>query len=100
MSRSSARYENPKLSNVRPICLPWSINDPGRELVDGDMLKVLGWGRVTNDRTEACSKKYPPVLQEVNVPFNSWKECKEKANLPSGFVVDTDSQICAGGIDG
>ena len=97
--------ENPKLSNVRPICLPWSINDPGRELVDGDMLKVLGWGRTTNDRVQGCLdlKKYSagaPVLQEVNAPFNSWKECKEKIKFPSGFVVDTDSQMCAGGIFG
>ena len=41
---------NAKLSNVVPICLPWSINDPGREIHDGNRLKVLGWGRVTNNK--------------------------------------------------
>ena len=37
---------NRKESNVKPICLPWSINDPGREIHDGTKnLTVLGWGK-------------------------------------------------------
>ena len=30
---------NKRLSNVKPICLPWNSNDPGRHIYNGVMLK-------------------------------------------------------------
>ena len=32
---------NVKESNVKPICLPWNINDPGREIHDGIILSPI-----------------------------------------------------------
>ena len=99
---------NPKLSNVRPICLPWNRNDPGRELNSGKdefLLKVLGWGQITNDPRKRCSNfrhlRYGAgIPQQLDVPFISWRDCKKKANFPRGFVFDIETQFCAGGEEG
>ena len=29
-------FEDKGLSGVKPICLPWNENDPGRETIDGN----------------------------------------------------------------
>ena len=95
--------EDPKLSNVRPICLPWSINDPGRELVDGDILKVLGWGRVTNDNRDFLSIKSlgaaSAVLQQLDVPYVSNKKCNEYDGYKNNIFL-MSSQICTEGVEG
>ena len=97
-----------KKSNVKPICLPWNRNDPGRELDSGNKdtkLKVLGWGRTTNDNDLKCLHLEQfgggsAVQQQLDVPFISWRKCKEKANFPEGFQVDLETQFCAGGEEG
>ena len=97
-----------KKSNVMPICLPWNRNDPGRELNSGKdefLLKVLGWGHTTNDPRKRCSnfrrlRAGAGILQELNVPFISWRDCKKKANFPRGFEFDIETQFCAGGEEG
>ena len=90
-------------SNVLPICLPWNRNDPGRELDSGNNnLKVLGWGRTTNDANYNCINLErfgagDRIQQILDVPFISWRKCKEKAHFPAGFQVDLETQLCAGG---
>ena len=42
--------ENPKISNVIPVCLPWKPEDPGNQFHDDDKMVVTGWGRITNNR--------------------------------------------------
>ena len=42
--------EDPKISNVVPVCLPWRPQDPGHDLKDTDKMLVTGWGRITNNR--------------------------------------------------
>jgi len=99
---------NIKKSNVIPICLPWNRNDPGRELNSGKdefLLKVLGWGQTTNDPGKRCSnfrrlRAGAGILQQLDVPFISWRDCKKKAKLPQGWEFDIETQICAGGIEG
>ena len=91
------------ISNVKPICLPWNRNDPGRELDSGNNnLKVLGWGRTTNDANYNCINLErfgagDRIQQILDVPFISWRKCKEKVNFPAGFQVDLETQLCAGG---
>ena len=86
--------------------MPWNRNDPGRELDSGNSnLKVLGWGRTTNDERLNCVKLERlgagvKVQQQLDVPFISWRECKEKVNFPQGFQVDLETQLCAGGEQG
>ena len=94
---------NAKLSNVVPICLPWSINDPGREIHDGNSLKVLGWGRVTNNRSLAIQnfkrlQAGTGVLQQLDVLAISKRKCKEYDAFESYDLKST--QLCAGGKDG
>ena len=95
---------NPKESNTMPICLPWSINDPGREIYDGNRLKVLGWGRITN--SEVRSLRYflrhragAGVLQQLVVPGISRRTCKEYDAFKN-IELDLRFQLCAGGEDG
>ena len=38
---------------MSPVCLPLSPNDPGNNLGPGNKFTVTGWGRVTNDNSEA-----------------------------------------------
>ena len=38
---------------MSPICLPWNVNDPGRQLRARDNVTVTGWGRDTNIREES-----------------------------------------------
>ena len=94
---------NAKLSNVVPICLPWSINDPGREIHDGNRLKVLGWGRVTNNKILHLQnfktlRAGTGVLQQLDVPAISRRKCKEYDAFKSYDL--KSSQLCAGGDDG
>ena len=42
--------ENPGVSFVIPVCLPWNENNPGNNLIQGDKLLVVGWGRTTNNK--------------------------------------------------
>ena len=107
VKRSIPLYDptNTKLSNVSPICLPWNRNDPGRELDSAnkeDTLRVLGWGHITNDERFRCFNfraggAGTPLLQQLDVPFISWRQCKEKAGLTSDWVYNEESQLCAGG---
>ena len=95
---------NPKESNVKPICLPWSINDPGRRIYDGNRLTVLGWGKVTNNKTAAVLEKRrlragSAILQQLDVPAISKRKCKE-FDAFKNYEINSRSQLCAGGEHG
>ena len=42
--------ENPTMSLVSPICLPWSKDKPARSINEGNKTLLTGWGHVTNNR--------------------------------------------------
>ncbi|XP_021098919.1 ovochymase-2 [Heterocephalus glaber] len=50
---------------VRPMCLP----EPGEQFEAGFICTTTGWGRLTEDGI------FPQVLQEVNLPILTEKEC-------------------------
>ena len=94
---------NNSKSIISPICLPWKSNDPGRELNSKSRLKVLGWGHITNNKTERCKnfnnfKAGTAVQQQLDVPFIDWEKCND--HVPSGFQVDRETLMCAGGEEG
>ncbi|XP_030761082.1 proclotting enzyme-like [Sitophilus oryzae] len=75
-----------QFSNViRPICLP---SAGGRDLA-GSTGTVIGWGSIRE------SGPQPAVLQEVNIPIWSNRDCKQKygAAAPGGIV---EHMVCAG----
>merc|ERR1739848_775955 len=95
-------YQNKKSSNVIPICLPWNINDPGRQIYHVERLKVLGWGKTTNDNTAAYEsyKKIGAgsnILQQLDVPAISNRKCKTYLNLND---INSRDQLCAGAEEG
>ena len=92
---------NPRESNIKPICLPWNFNDPGRKIFEGDILRVLGWGRVTNDKilhavTRANLGAGDAILQYLDVPAISKRKCKEYDAFRN-YDLKSSHQLCAGG---
>jgi len=95
---------NPQESNIKPICLPWNFNDPGRKIFEGDILRVLGWGRVTNDKILAEGNHArlgagSAILQYLDVPAISKRKCKEYEAFKN-HDLKSSHQLCAGGEDG
>ena len=95
---------NRKASNVKPICLPWNVNDPGRRIYDGNRLTVLGWGKVTNNKDAAKNTKRrfgagSAILQKLEVPAISRRKCKEFDSFKN-YDLNSSSQLCAGGEHG
>ena len=59
---------------------------------------ITGWGRITNDLLIANEQFLKEnvatrILRKVKVPILSNEVC-------SKFQLESDSQICAGGVDG
>ena len=80
--------------------LKWTaiIDDIGRRLDIGDHALITGWGRITNDLLIANEQFLKEnvatrILRKVKVPILSNEVC-------SKFQLESDSQICAGGVDG
>ena len=96
--------QNKRLSNVIPICLPWNINNPGRQLYAGEKLKVLGWGRTTNDNVAAYNTfktvgAGSNILQQLDVPAISKRKCKSYGAL-NHIISNSRGQLCAGAEEG
>ena len=94
--------QNPQESGVKPVCLPWFANDPGRVLTTEADLLVTGWGRVTNNRRVnnqnlRLFKASTRTLKKLKVPAVSRKSC-DKIEIFKNL--NTDLQICAGGVEG
>jgi len=70
-------------------------------LVDGDMLKVIGFGALNNPAT-ALHTLFPRILQEAQLPFINRETCSSVmnstlANKGIGAVITIpETQICAG----
>merc|ERR1712223_198798 len=95
---------NRKESNVKPICLPWNVNDPGRRIYDGNRLTTLGWGKVTNNKDAAKNTKRrlgagSAILRKLEVPAISRRKCKEFDSFKN-YDLNSSSQLCAGGVHG
>ena len=88
--------EEPSISSIIPICLPWKESDPGRNLREGDSLTFTGWGRIRLNSKSATkslleNKIFVNHLRWTNLPYlsNDNEKCS-KLNV-------TNSMICAGG---
>ena len=93
----STFQDEPSLSNVVPICLPWKQSDPGFEPTPDSFATVAGWGRVTNDE-DAALESYVNLgtavarLQELPVPILNATACRETYPRFS-----ESNQLCSGG---
>jgi len=106
--------EDPNLSSVMPVCLPWNRNDPGRVTLLGTEMVVTGWGQITKDEriTEENFEDINPsakTLKKGTVPHIDYRQCStpqinEYFNgenvIGKNVEVDVDLEICAGGPSG
>ena len=96
--------KDPQISNVKPVCLPWNINDPGRQIYTGDKLIGLGWGKVTNNnflhlRNFLRHRTGTGILQQLEVPGISKRIC-QAYDAFKNIELDLRFQLCAGGEEG
>jgi len=77
---------------VEPICLPFS-NQFNKEPSPPLLVDVAGWGA-----TDMFARKFPDVLQFVQVPIHDHGLCQEIFERQR--VTIGEDQICAGGISG
>ena len=96
--------DDPNISNVKPVCLPWNSNDPGRQMYSGDELIGLGWGRITNNNIAHLkrflrNKAGVGILQQLTVPAISNTACRSHEALEK-IELDLRFQLCAGGEEG
>ena len=95
---------DPKISNVIPVCLPWNINDPGRQITVEDKLIGLGWGKVTNNNVLHLkrflrNRAGAGILQQLKVPGISKRVC-QAYDAFKNIELDLRFQLCAGGEEG
>ena len=94
--------ENPSESYANPICLSWLEEDPLRELKEGKLAIVSGWGRTTRKERRGTIKSLielsagSEVLQRVRVPIANKEKC-ERFNSSPEDQFDFRIQLCAGG---
>jgi len=91
--------ENPKISNIIPVCLPWKPEDPGNQFHDDDKMLVTGWGRITNNRDFNRNNLLrfnvsTRTLQKLSLPIAN-NNCSTQYIVGKKFNFDT--QFCAGG---
>merc|ERR1712241_1371896 len=89
--------EDPKMSTAIPICLPWSINDPSRNLKETTSVIVTGWGVTFGNETlsKLIFERYgawSAKLHKAKIPIASSKCTSKKGR----FEIDPDLQYCAG----
>ena len=104
ISKCSCReYFNPLCcsSNVRPVCLPWQENDPGRDLKENKKAVVTGWGRVKTSLKDIERKQKFGAsarnLLYVRLPIAN-QVCEDDPDLEQYW--DPETKICAGGKQG
>ena len=91
--------ESPMTSYVIPICLPWNNDNPGNNLIEGDKMLVVGWGRITNNKEENREnllrhKVSTRTLRKLLVPVVG-TDCSTQEIVKKIF--DFTKQVCAGG---
>ena len=90
--------ENPGVSLVVPVCLPWNENNPGNNLNQGDEMLIFGWGRITNDRqtigTNLLRFKVSTRTLKKHYERIAGKDCSTQEIVKKKF--DFSKQFCAG----
>ena len=95
MKHSQVFIENSNTYHL-PVCLPWSDNDPGRGISNGDKTLITGWGRTQNSSIDNESDVvFSTKLQRVPVAISN-----DKCQKGDKFEVDPQIQLCAGGEKG
>ena len=98
--------ENPGVSFVMPVCLPWNENNPGNNLIQGDKLLVPGWGRITNNKitnylrhkvsTRTLQRHYVTILgKDCSTQEDGYLNIRGNESDDKKF--DFTKQFCAGG---
>ncbi len=83
---------------MTPVCLPWRTSDPGHSLLGGQRALIAGWGRVTNNLTEAGANYREfsaavSILQKLDLPVLSARDCSQTYHQ----FFNMRSHLCAGG---
>ena len=93
--------EDPKMSLVSPICLPWNEKDPGRNLKQNTTVLVSGWGKIKTSLSDIKRKKKFGVntrfLMYVTLPIAN-EFCSQSEALKEYW--DPKTKLCAGGKQG
>ncbi|KAJ0169885.1 hypothetical protein K1T71_014491 [Dendrolimus kikuchii] len=74
---------------IRPVCLSFEPYFNQRQLKDGNLGKVAGWGLTSEDGGAS------PILKVVELPYVDTVQCQEQ--IPGNFIeYITSDKICAG----
>ncbi|XP_025267269.1 uncharacterized protein LOC105247821 [Camponotus floridanus] len=77
---------------VRPICIDWSSQYQREQLQQGQVGKVVGWGKNINGESSE-------ILQEINMPYIPYHQCLAEVPVSfQGFI--THDKFCAGYLNG
>jgi hypothetical protein len=84
------------------VCLPWGLNDPGRNLKPSENFHVTGWGRISNNLPEENKKfelfgRSSAKLLKLEIPQITNEECVKYGSYEN---VNEQLQICAGAQEG
>ena len=99
--------EDPKISSVSPICLPWSYGNSSYaySIGDGDSAIIAGRGSPFQKSRDEANAKLINVtasvahLSQVRIPIAN-DQCNTRAATRGLGRIDFDRQICAGGEKG
>ena len=93
--------DDPSISFIQPVCLPWKKNNPARNLADGEQTLVAGWGKTQTVSDNQNVHIYSTKLLKVKAKINN-TNCNEVIQQQTSniYEVDLKSQICAGGEKG
>ncbi|XP_065207242.1 uncharacterized protein LOC135836375 [Planococcus citri] len=73
---------------VLPICINWADVKSGKYPSEGELGKVVGWGRTENGTLST-------VLRNISLPYISYQRCVDKVNSDFKPFVTFD-KFCAG----
>ena len=93
--------ENSTLSSATPVCLPWSLHDPGRSLEDNKKVMVSGWGAFRKFGIE-FTRRYLQANNVISKPLRKLKVsiANEKCKPGDQITINSNIQLCAGGEKG
>ena len=93
--------EDPQNSYVKPVCLPWMEDNPGRDLKEGKKVVVTGWGKIKTSLRDIARKQRfgasARFLQYVKLPIAN-EDCSTDPDLAPYW--DPNTKVCAGGKQG
>ena len=93
--------EDPKKSYVKPVCLPWMEDNPGRDLKENKKVVVTGWGKIATSLRDIARKQRFGAsarrLQYVQLPIAN-EVCNTDPDLKPYW--NSTTKVCAGGKQG